>query len=178
MMILITGGARSGKSTFAEKLASNLANGRKAYIATAQVFDDEMAQRIKIHQSRRGEDWKTFEAPFNAEEAIIEAGGDFDVILFDCLTIYLSNFLCAFENVDDIDKINAELQIVVKKLINAAKRIRGTIIFVTNEVGAGIVPENKLARVYRDCAGIANQMIAAEADEVYLVVAGIPLKIK
>ena len=116
-----------------------------------------MAQRIRTHQNRRGADWQTFEAPINAEIAIGEAKKEFDIILFDCLTIYISNFICAFEALDDIDRINAELHIVVNKLINAAKKISGTIIFVTNEVGDGIVPENKLARVYRDCAGITNQ---------------------
>ena len=177
-IILVTGGARSGKSKFAEKLATKLNSGKKAYIATAQIFDDEMAHRVNKHQARRGEDWKTFEAPFNAEVAINEAGKNFDVILFDCMTIYLSNFLCAFELLDDLDEINQKLQNVVNKLISAAKNMNGTIIFVTNEVGAGIVPENKLARIYRDCAGIANQMMVAVADEVYLVVAGIPINIK
>ena len=177
-IILITGGARSGKSTFAEKLACDLTNGKKAYIATAQAFDEEMVQRIKTHQNRRGEDWQTFEAPFNAEVAIAEASSQYDVILFDCLTIYLSNFLCAFDNLDDIDGTVNDVKGVVNKLINAAAQISGTIIFVTNEVGAGIVPENKLARVFRDCAGIANQMIDAKADEVYWIVCGIPNKIK
>ena len=177
-IILVTGGARSGKSTFAEKLATKLQGGRKAYIATAQIFDEEMKHRIKIHQSRRGEDWRTFEAPFNAEIAIDEAAEQFDVILFDCMTIYISNFVCNFETLDNFDLINLELRNIVDKLVEAAKKVRGTIIFVTNEVGAGIVPENKLARVYRDCAGIANQMLASQADEVYLVVSGIPMIIK
>ena len=177
-IILVTGGARSGKSTFAEKLATKLNSGKKAYIATAQVFDDEMAHRVNKHQARRGEDWQTFETPFNAEVAIKEAGNKFDVILFDCLTIYLSNILCSFENLDDLDEINSKFKTAIDKLINAAQNIDGTIIFVTNEVGDGIVPENKLARIYRDCAGIANQMIAAASDEVYLVVAGISVNIK
>lgn len=177
-IILVTGGARSGKSTFAEKTAVALTNGKKAYIATAQIFDDEMAQRVKIHQSRRDDTWLTFEAPFEAEKAIAEANQIADVILFDCMTIYISNFLCSYENLDNIDNINAELKNSVNKLIAAAKKISGTIIFVTNEVGAGIVPENKLARVFRDCAGIANQMIAVAADEVYLIICGIPVTVK
>ena len=180
-IILVTGGARSGKSTFAEKLAAKL-NGnskiKKAYIATAQILDAEMVQRVKIHQGRRGEDWQTFEAPFNAEGSIKEANKISSVILFDCLTIYLSNFICAFDTLDDLDEINLQLKNVIHKLMSAAQNINGTIIFVTNEVGDGIVPENKLARIYRDCAGIANQMIASIADEVYLVVAGIPINIK
>lgn len=177
-IILVTGGARSGKSTFAEKTASSITKGKKAYIATAQIFDDEMAQRVKIHQSRRDDTWVTFEAPFEAEKAIEESNKIADVILFDCMTIYISNFLCTYESLDDIDDINAELKRTVNKLIEAAKKFNGTIIFVTNEVGAGIVPENKLARVFRDCAGIANQMIAASADEVYLTVCGIPVTVK
>lgn len=177
-IILVTGGARSGKSTFAERLAKKLTDGKKAYIATAQIFDDEMRQRVNIHQSRRKGDWETFEAPFNAEVAIFEANKHFDVILFDCLTIYISNFLCSFDSLDDIEGINSSLRRVVERLINSAREISGTIIFVTNEVGDGIVPENKLARVYRDCAGITNQMIAAIADEVYLVTAGLAIDIK
>ena len=177
-IILVTGGARSGKSTFAEKTASNFTKGKKAYIATAQIFDDEMAQRVKMHKSRRDDTWITFESPFKAEKAIAEAGQIVDVILFDCMTIYISNLLCAHESLDDIDNINAELKDNINKLIEAAKEITGTLIFVTNEVGAGIVPENKLARVFRDCAGIANQMIADVADEVYLIVCGIPVTVK
>ncbi len=177
-IILVTGGARSGKSTFAERLATKCNSEKKAYIATAQIFDEEMKYRVKLHQSRRGEDWLTFEAPFRAEIAIKKAAKVSNLILFDCLTIYLSNFICSFDNLDDIDKIYRELKIIINDLINAAKDFEGTIIFVTNEVGDGIVPENKLARIYRDCAGIANQMVAASAEEVYLVVAGIAVEIK
>ena len=137
-----------------------------------------MAQRVKIHQSRRDDTWLTFESPFEAEKAIEKSNIVADVILFDCVTIYISNFLCAYESLDNIESVNTELKIVVNKLIDAAKKISGTIIFVTNEVGAGIVPENKLARVFRDCAGITNQMIAAEADEVYWLVSGIPVNVK
>ena len=177
-IIFVTGGARSGKSTFAEKLARDITSEKKAYIATAQIFDEEMEYRVQSHKKRRGDEWKTFEAAFHAEIAINEAGQRFDVILFDCITIYLSNFICKFDSLEDIHLINSELKVTVDKLIEAAKNFHGTIIFVSNEVGAGIVPENKLARIYRDCAGIANQMLAAQADEVYFVVSGIPLNIK
>ena len=177
-IILITGGARSGKSTFAEKLAASLTEGKKAYIATAQIFDEEMANRVKIHQSRRDDTWVTFESPFEAEKAIEDADKTADVLLFDCMTIYISNFLCAYESLDDLDNINIELKNLVNKLLDAAKKISGTIIIVTNEVGCGIVPENKLARVFRDCAGIANQMVAAAADEVYLTVCGLSVNLK
>ena len=177
-IILITGGARSGKSTFAEKLAASLTKGKKAYIATAQIFDEEMANRVKIHQSRRDDTWVTFESPFEAERAIEVADKAADVILFDCMTIYISNFLCAYESLDDLDNINIELKNLVNKLLDAAKKISGTIIIVTNEVGCGIVPENKLARVFRDCAGIANQMVAAAADDVYLTACGLSVNLK
>ena len=175
-IILVTGGARSGKSAFAEKLSEQVA--KKAYIATAQIFDEEMAHRIKLHKMRRGDSWQTFESPFSAENAINEAAKSHNLILFDCLTVYLSNIICQFEQLEDISAINAAVNESVNRLIEAARNFTGTIIFVTNEVGSGIVPENKLARIFRDCAGFANQTFANAADEVYLLVSGISLKIK
>ena len=176
-IILVTGGARSGKSSFAEKLALKLGDGRAAYIATAQIFDSEMAYRVKIHKERRGKNWLTFESPFNADKSISFAAESFDVILFDCVTIYISNFLCAAD-LDDEKFLYEKLRELIQKLINAAKNSDATTIFVTNEVGAGIVPENKLARRFRDLAGIANQMLAANADKVFLTVAGLAVDLK
>ncbi len=176
-IILVTGGARSGKSSFAEKLALKIGDGRAAYIATAQIFDDEMNFRVKLHQSRRGDNWRTFEAPFAAEEKILEAGKNFNAILFDCVTIYVSNFLCAAE-LDDEKFLYDNLRGLIQKLINAALNSNAKTIFVTNEVGFGIVPENNLARRFRDLAGLANQMLAAHADKVFLTIAGIAVDIK
>ena len=176
-IILVTGGARSGKSSFAEKLALKIGGSRAAYIATAQIFDDEMNFRVKLHQSRRGKNWTTFEAPFDAEKKILDAGKNFKAILFDCVTIYVSNFLCAAD-LDDENFLYAELRGLIEKIIDAAKNSDAVTIFVTNEVGAGIVPENKLARRFRDLAGLANQMLAAEADEVFLTVAGLAVDLK
>ena len=176
-MILVTGGARSGKSSFAERLALKIGGGRAAYIATAQIFDDEMKFRVELHRSRRGENWQTFEAPFDADEKILAAGKNFRAILFDCVTIYVSNFLCAADT-DDEKFLYDELRGLIRKLINAAKISDSVTIFVSNEVGAGIVPENKLARRFRDLAGLANQMLAAEADKVFLTVAGLAVDIK
>lgn len=176
-IILVTGGARSGKSSFAEKLALKCGGGRAAYIATAQIFDDEMAYRVKVHRERRGNEWQTFEAPFNAEEKISAAGKNFGAILFDCVTIYVSNFVCT-ANLDDEEKLYRNLRGMIQNLIDAAKNSDAVTIFVTNEVGAGIVPENKLARHFRDLAGLANQMLAAAADQVFLTVAGIAIDIK
>ena len=176
-IILVTGGARSGKSSFAEKLALKIGGGRAAYIATAQIFDDEMNFRVKLHRSRRGDNWTTFEAPFAAEEKILSAGKNFGAILFDCVTIYISNFLCA-ANLDDEKILCDELRGLIEKLIDAAKNSDAVTIFVSNEVGAGIVPENKLARRFRDLSGIANQMLAANSDKVFLTVAGLAVDVK
>ncbi len=176
-IILVTGGARSGKSSFAEKLALKIGNGRAAYVATAQIFDDEMNFRVKLHQSRRGDNWRTFEAPFDAQEKILTASETFDAILFDCVTIYVSNFLCA-ANLDDEKFLYDNLRGLIQKLIDAAEKSDATTIFVTNEVGGGIVPENKLARRFRDLAGLANQMLAAQAEKVFLTVAGIAVDLK
>ena len=176
-IILVTGGARSGKSSFAEKLGVKIGGGRAAYIATAQIFDDEMNFRVKLHKERRGDNWRTFEAPFAAEEKISEASKNFRAILFDCVTIYISNFLCAAE-LDDEKFLYDELRGLIQKLIDAAKNSDATVIFVSNEVGGGIVPENKLARRFRDLAGLANQMIAAQSEKVFLTVAGLAVDVK
>ena len=176
-IILVTGGARSGKSKFAEKLALKIGNGKAAYIATAQIFDNEMAHRVKLHQARRKENWTTYEAPFDADKIILTAAENFNVILFDCVTIYLSNFLCA-ANIEDVEKIYRDAEDLVQRLIDAAKNSNATIIFVSNEVGAGIVPENKLARIFRDIAGLANQNIANHSEKVFLTVAGLAVDLK
>ena len=175
-IILVTGGARSGKSKFAEKLALKLSGNRAAYIATAQIFDEEMARRVKMHQARRKNFWTTYESPFDADKTISDAAKNFDVILFDCVTIYLSNFLCS-QNVDD-EQIFSDCENLIRRLIDAAKNSGATVIFVSNEVGAGIVPENKLARIFRDLSGIANQMLAQESEKVFLTVAGLAVDVK
>ena len=178
-IVLITGGARSGKSKFAENYVADTGKDI-AYIATSQIFDDEMAYRVKLHRQRRPANWQTFEAPFNAHEAIKEAFKAHDTILFDCLTLYLSNYLCQEEAQSlSLDDLSDNVSMLMKELISAVRSVTNkTCVFVTNEVGAGIVPENELARKYRDLAGLCNQQIAKTADEVYLVVSGIPLQIK
>ncbi len=177
-LILVTGGARSGKSTFAEEYAA--AKGTKiAYIATSQIWDKEMAFRVKLHQERRPANWHTYEAPFDAHESVKEAAAEgCDMILFDCLTVYMSNLLCSLENIEDSQ---ANYQLVQEKcqaVIDAVKESQADMVVVTNEVGDGIVPENHLAREFRDLSGLANQLLARKASEVYLVVAGIPVNIK
>jgi adenosylcobinamide kinase/adenosylcobinamide-phosphate guanylyltransferase len=176
-IILVTGGARSGKSAFAEKLVESYGR-RVAYIATAEIWDREMAERVGLHRDRRPNEWTTYEVPLQAETAIAEAVVDSEAILFDCLTVYVSNCLLALQ--EDVGTHDRSVQVLasVEKLLEATRQFAGTVIFVTNEVGDGIVPENRLAREFRDLAGWVNQRVAKAADEVFLVVCGLPVEIK
>lgn len=176
-IILVTGGARSGKSTFAEQYAT--INGKLvAYIATAQVYDSEMKARVALHRERRPVDWSTYEAPYADEATIKQAVAINDMVLFDCLTLYTTNLLLSKTELKSRQERLAFILDRVNNLLQAAKSSHSTVIFVTNEVGLGIVPDNELAREYRDIAGLVNQKAASMADEVYLVVSGIPIEIK
>ena len=180
-IILVTGGARSGKSSFAEKLAAEMGTSI-GYIATAQIYDEEMRYRVKLHRERRPSTWQTWEAPFGAEKAIAEAAKSHKALLFDCLTLYLSNHLCRIlydELTDEVAYRIVEEQIGA--LVKAAQTAVGqgtSTIFVTNEVGAGIVPENHLARLYRDLSGLLNQQLADAAEAVYLTACGQAVNLK
>ncbi|BBB93286.1 MAG TPA: bifunctional adenosylcobinamide kinase/adenosylcobinamide-phosphate guanylyltransferase [Methylomusa anaerophila] len=176
--ILVTGGARSGKSLFAEKLAERIGDGRVAYIATAQIYDDEMKDRVALHRSRRPQNWRTYEAPYNAEQAMTVAVEEAGAVLFDCLTLYTSNLLLAPDAPQDKELRFHYIMDAMNKLFARAKSGPASVIFVTNEVGMGIVPENALAREYRDAAGSVNQMATQYADQVYLVVSGLAVDIK
>lgn len=176
-IILVTGGARSGKSLFAEKYAAACGT-PVAYIATAQIYDDEMKERVKLHQRRRPDHWLTWEAPLNAHEAVAAAAEQVPTILFDCLTLYTSNMLLAAEASTNREERFSYIVAQADKLFASAAATEKTVIFVTNEVGMGIVPDNPLAREYRDLAGIVNQRAAAVAREVYLTVCGIAVDIK
>lgn len=184
-LILVTGGARSGKSAFAEEYAKAAAPGGKvAYIATAQVWDEEMEFRVRKHKERRPASWQTFEAP--TEEMVLaalkKAGKSHEVILFDCLTIYLSNFLCncTEDELQNEALLYERVKDMSERIIAALSKMSKTcaLVMVTNEVGAGIVPENHLARVYRDLAGLMNQRLADAADAVYLSVCGQAVNLK
>ena len=173
--IFITGGARSGKSSFAEQTADAYC-APLCYLATAQSLDDEMGQRILQHQQRRGDAWHTIEEPLQLAQALTENDGAFNVILIDCLTLWLSNLLMLHEYLGE--KAGGR---ILEDVLHLAETLRGMttpVIIVSNEVGMGIVPENRLARIFRDLAGQANQIIAAAADEAWLVACGIPLKLK
>ncbi|MBI1811614.1 MAG: bifunctional adenosylcobinamide kinase/adenosylcobinamide-phosphate guanylyltransferase [Nitrospirae bacterium] len=184
MITFIIGGARSGKSSFALNLANNYTSAKegvrgrdeisstpkKAYIATAQALDDEMRERIEKHKKERPEEWMTFEEPLNITTLIKDIQDQYEVILLDCLTLWLSNLM--LNNFDT----NKEIE----SLINALRLTPNAprMFIVSNEVGMGIVPENELSRRFRDLAGYLNRKVAEIADEAYLVTAGIPIKIK
>ena len=169
--MLVLGGARSGKSSFALDLCDKL-DGKRYFIATAQAFDDEMEDRIKLHQEERGNEWKTIEETIDIHERIKEVDGDEAIILVDCLTLWLSNLYMKYES--DVDRVYDD----IKKLIETAVNTKGRLVFVSNEVGMGIVPENKLARLYRDASGAMNRKIAEMADKVVISFAGIPIVLK
>ena len=166
----VTGGARSGKSSYAEKLALER-GGKRAYIATAQAFDDEMAARIEKHRQDRGTAWDTYEEPLAVAELLGKLSGRYQVVLLDCLTLWLSNVMAHTDG-------DGPVMSRAEELVRAVKGFDGSCIVVSNEVGLGIVPDNPLARKFRDFAGILNQKVAQAADEVYFTVAGIPVKIK
>jgi adenosylcobinamide kinase / adenosylcobinamide-phosphate guanylyltransferase len=164
--ILITGGARSGKSTRAEARARDFA-GKPVYIATAEGFDHEMRERIAKHRARRRNEWIEHETPLELVAALHATDGG-GARLVDCLTLWLSNLM---HEGRDWTKEAAGL-------VEALRAQRSPVVLVTNEVGSGIVPDNALAREFRDAAGFLNQMIARAADEVELVVAGLPMRVK
>ncbi len=166
----ITGGARSGKSAFAEKLAKELA-GRRAYIATAQALDPEMAAKIAKHRKDRDTAWDTFEEPLAVADLLRKLSDRYQVVLIDCLTLWLSNVMAHTDGDGDVRARTDELT-------EAVRGFAGSCIVVSNEVGLGIVPDNPLARKFRDFAGMLNQQMARTADEVYFTASGIPMKIK
>ena len=176
-LIFITGGARSGKSNFAEEIA--ISKGKSvAYLATGQPLDKEMARRIKKHKSKRLIDWETYEEPIEIRELVNRLGLEKEVILIDCLTLLTSNFLLKKENKVVDSQWEEEILLEIKKLAEISYKVTAQVIIVSNEVGMGLVPDNFLGRVYRDILGRANSIIANKADEVFMMVSGIPLKIK
>ena len=162
---LVLGGARSGKSRYAEGLLS-LHTGNRIYLATAEPGDAEMRARIEDHRRRRGTSWRTVEAPLDVIPVIARAGDD--AVLLDCLTLWLANLMSAGR---DIGKAERELW-------SALGDVRAPVVLVSNEVGLGIVPDNALAREFRDHAGRLNQAMAALADRVFFLAAGLPLTLK
>jgi adenosylcobinamide kinase/adenosylcobinamide-phosphate guanylyltransferase len=169
-IIFISGGARSGKSRLAEELAGRLGE-QLLYVATAHAGDTEMAARIVRHQERRGAAWQTVEEPYELVSVLVGHDGWFKAVLVDCITLWLTNLLLATDS-------KAAVLDKVRELAAAAKGLQSPLILVSNEVGMGIVPDNELARKFRDLAGEANEILAAAADEVYVMFSGLPLKLK
>jgi adenosylcobinamide kinase/adenosylcobinamide-phosphate guanylyltransferase len=169
-IILISGGARSGKSRLAEELARKRGE-PLLYIATAHAGDSEMAARIARHQERRGTAWQTIEEPYELLSVLAGHDGWFKAVLVDCITLWLTNLLLSCDDSETVLQRVRELAIAVKTL-------QSPLILVTNEVGMGIVPDNALARKFRDLAGEANEILAAAADEVHVMFSGLPLKLK
>jgi adenosylcobinamide kinase/adenosylcobinamide-phosphate guanylyltransferase len=167
-VILIGGGSRSGKSRAALQML-NAAGPRRGFIATAQAWDDEMRERIARHREERDSGIVTWEEPFAVADRIAVEDGRYDAILVDCLTLWLSNTMLA-----GAKDVEAEC----RQLVNVASRSQTQVILVTNEVGCGIVPENALARQFRDAAGRLNQMAAESASEVHWMIFGVGLRIK
>lgn len=169
---LILGGARSGKSTFAEKLATEH-GGRVTYLATAQALDEEMQARIAQHRAVRSATWSTIECPHDVATAIRSGAATTDCFLLDCLTLYVSNLLLADETVADVT-----VPCAIEEILSAIAATNATLVIVSNEVGLGLVPEYAISRQYRDLLGKANQRIAQQATAVYFLVAGLPIEIK
>lgn len=164
---LVLGGTRSGKSTFAESLVQGSC-AQCVYVATAEFVDDEMTGRIEVHRARRGESWRTVEAPDDLGQAIRRESTPQSCLLVDCLTVWLGNLMHHGRDVD------AAREALLESLAAAP----GPVVLVANEVGLGIVPDNAMARVFRDHAGRLNQAVAGVAGSVYFVAAGIPMGIK
>jgi len=172
MITLVLGGARSGKSRFAEMQADHWLrknpSGERVYIATAQAFDDEMRDKVAHHKVQRGTNWRTIEEPFELVRCLTEENAENRFLLVDCLTLWLSNLV-----LNGIDANGA-----TDRLCTCLEKTQGEIVIVSNEVGLGIVPVNKLSRQFRDIQGSANQRLAAAAHKVVLVTAGLPLVLK
>ena len=182
--ILVTGGARSGKSSFAENLASSYGE-KVLYLATAVAFDEEMQDRINKHREKRLESWTTIEEFKNLSEIIKDKGDRYDCILLDCITVMLTNIMMDYLNykiedvtMEDYIKIEDYLKDEVNKIMDAIDEININGILVTNEIGYGIVPENLMGRVFRDISGRINQILGRRSSEAYLVTCGIPIRIK
>ncbi|NOY83848.1 Adenosylcobinamide kinase / Adenosylcobinamide-phosphate guanylyltransferase [hydrothermal vent metagenome] len=169
-LILVLGGARSGKSRFALQMAEAQA-GKKVYLATAEPRDLEMSTRIERHRRERGKDWETIESPLCLLETLQSLEGRADVVLLDCLTLWLSNIMMETRNAQEISK-------KIDALIQAVTSVNLRLIAVSNEVGQGIVPADALSRAFRDFAGLLHQQWAAVAQDVYFMTAGIAQKIK
>lgn len=171
-IVFVTGGARSGKSRFAEEYAKKISDS-VCYLATAEALDEEMKERICHHQERRPQNWKTVEEPLEVHTAIQSLNGSAKVILLDCLTLWMSNLLHKHPS-DAECRVQDMLEASFIKIRNSGQ----TLILISNEIGMGVIPDNPLSRQFADISGRVNQFCSREADEVYFLVSGIPMKVK
>ncbi len=182
-IIYVTGGARSGKSTYAEQLASAFGED-VVYIATAMATDDEMIKRIAKHRQQRPSEWLTIEAFLDIDQEIKKLPGNITALLLDCLTVMISNILLQDDvdwdhiSMDRVQGMETNIMVQVDRLLSALEQTQLTAILVSNELGMGLVPPYRLGRIFRDIAGRINQRIAARADEAYFLVSGIPIRLK
>jgi len=174
-MTFILGGARAGKSRFAQELAAKLKKG-VLFVATCEPLDEEMNARIKAHQKSRPRDWKTLEVPTDVAKAMKGKIGTAEVVILDCLTLLISNLMGTDEA--DAETLEKKVNDEMEELVAFIRTTKAHFIIVSNEVGLGVVPPYHSGRVYRDVLGMANQMLAQNADEVYFMIAGIPIQIK
>ena len=171
-LTLVLGGVRAGKSSYAQKLA--MEGGRVLFVATAEAGDQEMAERIQAHKGNRPADWDTLEEPLNLAAALGPLLKGYDTVLIDCLTLWVSNLLLRDEDATGLKDIPT----LAQELLALYKRGQASWIVVSNEVGLGVVPPTEMGRAYADELGRVNQMVAAEADAVYYMVAGLSLNLK
>lgn len=182
-LTLILGGARAGKSAFAERLVADYGP-QVLYVATAEIKDDEMRARVQTHRARRPSTWTTLEAPTGVGAALLEARPVPDVVLVDCVTLLVTNLVLAYSGEEEIvdaaaqEAADASVSAEIEALLKAQAQLDLPMVLVSNEVGLGLVPPYPLGRLYRDVLGRANQRLAAAADRVYLVVAGLPMTLK
>ncbi len=175
--ILLTGGARSGKSRLAQELAVE-AGGQVLFVATATAGDDDMRKRIEGHRQVRPKDWKTLEATIHLGRQIAQNNVGFKTIIIDCITLLINNIFEQYGANAKAETVEKAVVEEIEELVDCMKKSRANFIIVTNEVGLGIVPGDPVSRLYRDLLGKANQALAARVDEVFLLVAGIPIKAK
>jgi len=177
-LLLVLGGARSGKSAYAQRLAQELGGDHVLFVATAEAWDEDMAQRIARHQQDRPASWQTLETPNHVGQAIALHLHDTPVVVVDCLTLLVSNTLLRLSASSDPAAAEAAVQEEVAVLLQTCQASAASCIVVSNEVGLGLVPDNPLGRLYRDLLGKANQALAAQAEAVYFMVAGLPVDVK
>jgi adenosylcobinamide kinase / adenosylcobinamide-phosphate guanylyltransferase len=177
-LILVLGGARSGKSAYAQQLAQEIGQERVLFVATAEAGDEEMAQRIARHRQERPATWRTIETPLRIGAGVRTHLSDACVVLVDCLTLLVSNVIVPMDVTADLAEAVTAVQAEVDALLQVVRESAVTCIVVSNEVGLGLVPDTPLGRVYRDLLGHANRVLAAQAQAVYFMVSGLAVNVK